>query len=704
MKSVRFFLGILLLMGLVGGASSAEIQPIYVKDYLKGIVSQDGDVCVSMWGTQFSYTEDHGATWNTIARNVDYFKQVVQLGEGGELFLIVGELESECGAPHCAFFLDLSAGIVRELGDQDFHGRIAVNSFDPSIWYMSHGTKLKIYGNYGQTQLFCNYPITGGAYLGGLYATSKLDQNTLYAVGTSACNQIFKSVSNGRTFTPYHTPPLEGERYEWLLHLSNGDLLAGSREARYHYSSEGTLKERAEVAEAWKPAVEIRLSPGTIIHGNQCSPDFGETWFAIDYDIKGVNNINGNVIGFDGAYRVGTTVAELEEEYPSSPYGPNIIGVVSDSEVICRYWDDIEGPSKNTIYNKNTRTHRMLPISFSNVFDVNGRKIVVYSEEGLEELNVDTMERNLLIESSYCPSDLFHYEDEYYVVSYANGRVRIENSENVELVIDQGQVIENVSMINGQWYVVSYSLGSGYVEKHYNCNRYTIEGEELDEITVNAGFIGGVISSENDVVTLIPECEENNRVLVWSVEGIEEIVLPYGNITNAFYVNEEHTILIAHHYNDSTVRVYQCTGDVYEVQQSDHIDCCSNGMGVTGIQSGKINGIYYVNNVLLNYDEFQSDVSDHFFVSLPSKSALTSVYPNPFNALGIATYTLAHETHVSLTVCNLLGQMVAVLAEGDTPAGVHSIVLPGDRLATGSYFVVLKTPFATDVHRFTVVK
>ena len=61
-------------------------------------------------------------------------------------------------------------------------------------------------------------------------------------------------------------------------------------------------------------------------------------------------------------------------------------------------------------------------------------------------------------------------------------------------------------------------------------------------------------------------------------------------------------------------------------------------------------------------------------------------YPNPFARSTIIRFVVTEESFVSLKVYNILGQEVAVLAEKEFSAGVHSVEFDASHLSSGMYF------------------
>jgi hypothetical protein len=93
------------------------------------------------------------------------------------------------------------------------------------------------------------------------------------------------------------------------------------------------------------------------------------------------------------------------------------------------------------------------------------------------------------------------------------------------------------------------------------------------------------------------------------------------------------------------------------------------------------------------------DPEDPFVTSVQDKTAhypmaftLSQNFPNPFNLNTSIQYQLAQKTRVALTVYNMLGQRVKVLADGDRSEGIHTVNWDGtDEMNTiapsGIYFV-----------------
>jgi hypothetical protein len=88
----------------------------------------------------------------------------------------------------------------------------------------------------------------------------------------------------------------------------------------------------------------------------------------------------------------------------------------------------------------------------------------------------------------------------------------------------------------------------------------------------------------------------------------------------------------------------------------------------------------------------------------PTSFLLRQNYPNPFNGTTRFQYNLPVQTRVTLTVYNILGEVVAVLVDAEQPEGRYSATLDGDGLPSGTYFYRLRTDAFTETKKLTVVR
>ncbi|MDR9447513.1 MAG: T9SS type A sorting domain-containing protein [Balneolaceae bacterium] len=93
--------------------------------------------------------------------------------------------------------------------------------------------------------------------------------------------------------------------------------------------------------------------------------------------------------------------------------------------------------------------------------------------------------------------------------------------------------------------------------------------------------------------------------------------------------------------------------------------------------------------------------------SLPSRTELLPTYPNPFNPSTNIRFALRQAGDVSIRVYNILGQEVAMLADGQAfGAGIHHMTFDaGDSgLSTGVYLIQMKTQERVFMQQVTLMK
>lgn len=79
-------------------------------------------------------------------------------------------------------------------------------------------------------------------------------------------------------------------------------------------------------------------------------------------------------------------------------------------------------------------------------------------------------------------------------------------------------------------------------------------------------------------------------------------------------------------------------------------------------------------------------------------------YPNPFNPCTTLSFTLPVPARVKLTVYDLHGRLVRVLADREFSIGEHSIALDAGALPSGLYFVRLSADGHTAAHKLLLLK
>ncbi len=90
--------------------------------------------------------------------------------------------------------------------------------------------------------------------------------------------------------------------------------------------------------------------------------------------------------------------------------------------------------------------------------------------------------------------------------------------------------------------------------------------------------------------------------------------------------------------------------------------------------------------------------------ALPDQVILSQNYPNPFNPLTTIRYGLPQAAFVSLKIYDLQGREVAVLSDGNQPAGMHQVTWNAQDLASGVYLYVLRAGEYTAANKCLLIK
>jgi len=89
---------------------------------------------------------------------------------------------------------------------------------------------------------------------------------------------------------------------------------------------------------------------------------------------------------------------------------------------------------------------------------------------------------------------------------------------------------------------------------------------------------------------------------------------------------------------------------------------------------------------------------------IPTEYSLMQNYPNPFNPATTIRFALPKESHVKLSVYNILGQEVATLVNGFMNAGYHKVTFDATGLNTGMYIYKIQADNFVSMKKMMYVK
>lgn len=95
---------------------------------------------------------------------------------------------------------------------------------------------------------------------------------------------------------------------------------------------------------------------------------------------------------------------------------------------------------------------------------------------------------------------------------------------------------------------------------------------------------------------------------------------------------------------------------------------------------------------------------DPYYGKNSDQSSPLSVYPNPLNPGAYITYSLAQNGNVRLSVVDIIGREVALLADDIQSAGLHRAYFNGAALASGVYWCRLENNNRTQIVKMLLLK
>ncbi len=126
---------------------------------------------------------------------------------------------------------------------------------------------------------------------------------------------------------------------------------------------------------------------------------------------------------------------------------------------------------------------------------------------------------------------------------------------------------------------------------------------------------------------------------------------------------------------------------------------------ISGVKRGKLlvehNGLSKLDSIELIAD-FATSVGDENH--LPKEFSLSQNYPNPFNPSTVIKYSLESKQYVKLTVYDLLGKEITVLADGEFSSGEHSAIFNAKNLSSGVYLYRIQAGNFVATKRMMLVK
>jgi hypothetical protein len=90
--------------------------------------------------------------------------------------------------------------------------------------------------------------------------------------------------------------------------------------------------------------------------------------------------------------------------------------------------------------------------------------------------------------------------------------------------------------------------------------------------------------------------------------------------------------------------------------------------------------------------------------TVPAAFSLGNGYPNPFNPSTTIEFSVAATVPVTITVHDLLGRLVSVLAEGRFNPGTYRATWDADGASSGVYYVRMTAPSFVETRKLMLMR
>lgn len=103
-----------------------------------------------------------------------------------------------------------------------------------------------------------------------------------------------------------------------------------------------------------------------------------------------------------------------------------------------------------------------------------------------------------------------------------------------------------------------------------------------------------------------------------------------------------------------------------------------------------------------NFEYFELPL--YVLISKPQAFSMGQNYPNPSNPKSNIDFQIPEKTFVNISVYNILGQQITTLINGETEAGIYTVVFDGTNLASGTYIYRITAGSFTEIKKMILVK
>jgi len=301
----------------------------------------------------------------------------------------------------------------------------------------------------------------------------------------------------------------------------------------------------------------------------------------------------------------------------------------------------------------------------------------------------------------------------------------LERPVNGETVTINGGQMQNglfpmilVYELNGEVWLDSTTIGSHFGGGWFHNSdssptQFHNIFDEDDNITVNPGWHTGGMSSDSlfcQLIELYPQNMpgiENENVIT----GFEIGMYRSNGMNNMFQgggcggqMNMGNNFQMQFHFSAQQIEGVDLSSNSIIVKQ--WVEQLSQWDEVSGavVDLNSMTVSFSTSTLSSYYILTTSSVTSVEEDKLPQNFSLKQNYPNPFNPSTIIEFNLGQKEAVSLTVYNLLGEVVKEIFSGILPAGTHKYNFNAGTLSSGIYLYRLTTGNSVEVKKMELLK
>jgi hypothetical protein len=114
--------------------------------------------------------------------------------------------------------------------------------------------------------------------------------------------------------------------------------------------------------------------------------------------------------------------------------------------------------------------------------------------------------------------------------------------------------------------------------------------------------------------------------------------------------------------------------------------------------------VYVLTGAIINGIKYGTLVSVDKPPSIPESFDVLTNYPNPFNGSTTISYSISKNSRVNIVAYDALGRIVATIVNEDKEKGSYETHFDADGLASGVYFLALRTNSNSVFHKLLLLK